>query len=108
MRWGLFFLHAFQNSNTHLKKQIQWDGDQNESHQVRWGDDSGHHHDDDQGVFAVAFQEIGFHGSNLAKEESDDGQLENQAHDERQGGEGADVGTQGDVAFHDVGYAVSA
>lgn len=54
------------NPDADLVQQIQRDGDQDQRHQIRWGDDGGHHHDDDQGMLSVAFQEVGFHDADLA------------------------------------------
>ena len=59
-------------------------------------------------MLAVTLQEVGLHDTDLAQEIGNHGQLEHQSHDERQGGKGADVGMQRDVAFHHVGNAVGA
>ena len=45
-------------------------------------------------------QHSGSNDVQFAQEKRDDGQLEHQAHHQGQGGEGADVGFQGDVGRH--------
>ena len=34
--------HQFHNSDAYFIKQIKWDGDEYQRHQVGWGDDSSH------------------------------------------------------------------
>ena len=83
-----------------LKEEVERYGDEDECHNIRWGDDCRSQHDDNECMFAVFGKHLGIDNTQLAEEKSNDGQLEHHAHDKCQRNEGADIRIQCDVAYH--------
>ena len=99
-------LHPPQDADANLEEEVKRDGDEDESHQVGWGDDRCRQHDDDKRMLAVFGKHLGVDDTQFAEEKRNDRQLEYQSHDQCQGDESGDVGIERDVAHHSFGYAV--
>ena len=87
-------------SDAHLIEKIERDGDEYQRHQIWRGNDGGYKHYNEERVFAVLGKHFGSDQAHLPKEESDDGQLEHHAHDQRQRYKGRDVRIERDIAHN--------
>ena len=108
MTFPIIRLHPFYNADAYLVEQIEWDGNENQRHQVGRGDDGSHQHNDDKRMLAIVGQHTGGDDAHLAKKEGYDGQLEHHTHHQRQRHEGGNVRIERDVAHHPCRHAVSA
>ena len=52
--WFVLFSPS-DHPNTYFVKQVEWNSDEYQRHQVGWGDDGGNKHNNEEGVFAVFY-----------------------------------------------------
>ena len=100
--------NASSDQNTDFIERVEGYGHQRQGEGVGRGDECRNDHNDDEGVASIAGKQIAADQPCASQEICQNGDLENESHHQRKGGESRDVGAESDGVHDSLVHLISA